>query len=262
MARRLYHCGRDGCTLRVVGRTAKLGARVQVGPVVFGLTLLLSPFAAVAAAEPWHKTGEEDGVVLETREVPGSPMPEFRGTTVIAAEFYDVAAVLDDLDRYCEWQQRCLKAREVARVSELDRYFYSRTGVPWPLQDRDVVVRGKSVGLAEGQEVWVRFESVTDARWPPIDGVVRIPLAKGSWHVVRIDDGHTMVQYQVQADPGGLVPGWAARLSAKQVPRDTLAGLRRQLPKIKGKYAAFVAKWRDKGQPPSVAPPQHASPAN
>ncbi len=234
---------------------------------VFAVTLLacasMVGATCVAAAQAWHKTGEEEGVVLETRDVPGMAMPEFRGTTVVNAGFYLVAAVLDDLDRYCEWQQRCVKAKEVSRISELERIFYSRTGAPWPLQDRDTVVHGKSVGLAEGQQAWVRFEALTDTRWPPVSGVVRMPYVKGHWHLVRIDDSHTRVAFQVQADPGGLVPAWAAKLSARQVPRDTLAGLRRQVAKSPSRYQAFLARWRDKSEtPPAVTPQLQGSPDN
>jgi len=202
-----------------------------------------------AAGESWQRTGEEDGVLLETRDVAGAAMPEFRGTTTIPADLYDIAAVLDDLDRYCDWQKRCVKARELARAGELDRHFYTRTGAPWPLHDRDAVLRGRTTGLAEGADVWVRFESVADPRWPPVDGVVRMPLTRGHWRLVRIDGARTRVEFQVQVDPGGIVPAWAARLSARQVPRDTLAGLRRHVPRMIGKYAPFLARWRDKPQP-------------
>ncbi len=211
-----------------------------------GLALVAT--GATAAAEPWRRGAEEDGVVLETRELAGQPMPEFRGTTIVAAELYDVAAVVDDLNHYCDWNKRCVKAREYQRVSDTERVFYTRSGAPWPLSDRDAVLLGRVTGLAEGNDVMVRFEAMADPRWPAVDGVVRMPVVKGHWRMVRIDAKTTKVEYQVQVDPGGIVPGWAAKLTAKQVPRDTLAGLRRQVAKGPGRYAAFLKRWRDKGE--------------
>lgn len=200
-------------------------------------------------AAEWQRTGSEDGVVLETREVADSSLPEFRGTAVLDAPLYEIAAVIDDIDRFCEWQKRCVLAKQLQRINDGERVFYTRTEVPWPLQDRDTVLLGKVSGLPEGQDVWVRFASVADPRWPAKDGVVRMPSVRGHFRLTRIDEMHTRAEYQVRADPGGMVPGWAARLSAKQVPRDTLAGLRRHLPKVKGKYAAFLEKWQPKPAP-------------
>lgn len=230
---------RNGSSARWAVRFWALGAAAVICSVI------ASP---AAATEPWRRSGEEDGVVLETREVAGQPMPEFRGTTIVSAELYDVAAVVDDLNHYCDWNKRCVKAREYQRISDTERVFYTRSGAPWPLSDRDVVLLGRVTGLAEGTDVMVRFEALTDARWPAVDGVVRMPVVKGHWRMVRIDAKTTKVEYQVQVDPGGIVPGWAAKLTAKQVPRDTLAGLRRQVAKGPARYAAFLKRWRDKGE--------------
>lgn len=217
------------------------------------IALLLA--SAPCRAEGWKRTGVEDGVTLETREIPGSPMPEFRGTAVMNADLYEIAAILDDLNRFCEWNARCVKTREYLRTSDTDRVFYTRTGAPWPLSDRDVVLHGTVTGLAEGEEVVVRFAGIEDPRWPAVDGCVRMPLVKGLWRMTRLPDGNTRVEYQVQADPGGIVPGWAARLSAKQVPRDTLTGLRRHLLKVRGRYQTYLDKWR---RPPAPAQPPAA----
>ena len=216
-----------------------LAVGIVVGPVL--------PTAAVATE--WVAKGEDDGVILHSREVGDSSLPEFRGTTTVAANIYQLAAVIDDLDRHCDWQKRCARAKQLQRISDSERLFYMRSEAPWPLQDRDTVLRGRVAGLIEGTDVWVRFESIRDSRWPALDGVVRMPFVRGHFRMTRIDDGHTRIEYQVHADPGGVVPAWAARLSAKQVPRDTLAGLRRHLPKVHGNYPAFIDKWKPKPSP-------------
>lgn len=204
---------------------------------------------AIALAADWERHGTEDGVLLESRQVPDSSLPEFRGSTTLAATILEIAAIIDDLGRFCEWQKRCVGARQLQRTSDTERIFYTRTEAPWPLQDRDTVLRGKVAGLGENQDIVVRFEHLHDPRFPPHPGVVRMPTLTGHFRMTRIDGDHTRVEYQVRADPGGMVPAWAARLSARQVPRDTLAGLRRHLPKVRGQYAAFIDKWRAPAAP-------------
>ncbi len=207
---------------------------------ILGLLCLCLP--ALALAEPWQRVGVEDGVTLEMRDVPGSDLPEFRGTAILPAGLYEVAGVVDDLDHFCDWNARCVKNREYVHISDTERIFYMRTGAPWPLDDRDALLHGSVTGLGTS-EITVRFRAIADARWPPVDGCVRMPMVVGSWKMTRLSDQQTRVEYQVRADPGGHVPAWAARLTAKQVPRDTIAGLRRHLPRVRGRYQSFADKW-------------------
>ncbi|MBM4342580.1 MAG: START domain-containing protein [Deltaproteobacteria bacterium] len=211
--------------------------------------IVLGCLPVAAGAAQWERHGTEDGVLLESRQVEGSSLPEFRGSATLAAPILEIAAVIDDLDRFCQWQKRCVGARQLQRTSDTERIFYTRTEAPWPLQDRDTVLRGKVSGLGDNLDVVVRFDHLHDPRFPPYPGVVRMPTGSGHFRMTRVDDDHTRVEYQVRADPGGWVPAWAARLSARQVPRDTLAGLRRHLPAVRGRYAEFIEKWRTKPSP-------------
>lgn len=217
----------------------------------WAVPLVLWP--ALGLAADWELLGTERGVRVETREVAGSDLPEFRGTTTMPFDIYEIAAVLDDLNHFCDWNQRCVSTRELARDDELHRIFYTRTGAPWPVQDRDAVLRGEVTGLAEGNDVMVKFWSIRDPRWPAKSGAVRMPKVKGHWRMWRVGPNQTKVEYQVLADPGGLVPAWAARRTARDVPRDTLAGLRRHIPKVRSKYEAYVNRWR-KPAPPAATP--------
>lgn len=51
----------------------------------------------------WYRTS-----ISETREVAGQDLPEFRGTTTINADLYELAAILDDLGKFCDWNKRCI----------------------------------------------------------------------------------------------------------------------------------------------------------
>lgn len=217
--------------------------------------------AWAADTEEWKRIANDDGIAIDTREITGMNMPAFRGTTVVRGGIYDVAAILDDMSRYCEWTKRCITTKELHKYGEFDRVFYHRTGTPWPLKDRDCVFRGKVSGLLDGVDVMVAFESIRWPHMPPKDDAVRMPTARGHYHLTRIDAGNTRVEFMIQADPGGIVPQWAANLSAKAIPADTLAGLRRQVVKTRGKYENFVKRFTD--EKPATVPdlPAKAAPA-
>jgi len=208
------------------------------------LALLLAFTAPIRADEGgWERDTTEAGIVVSTRTEPGRGLPVFKGVGVVDANLHEVLAVLDDTGRFTEWMPSCAKARVIKKISEFDRIEYNRTAAPWPVSDRDVVVRSTLEGSAEKQEVWARFQSVTAPGQGPIAGVVRMPRLRGFYHLQAIDEGHTRVTYQVDADPGGMLPDWLVKRTSRRLPIDTILGLRKQIKKTKGKYEAFLQRY-------------------
>lgn len=207
------------------------------------LLLLASVVSMPAAAQSWKKISSEDGIIVEIREIPGQDLPDLRGTAVIKAELYEVAALVEDVDHTCDWAKRCMGSRVLKRVNEAEMYFYSRTVAPWPAQDRDAALHAVATGLERGDEVVLKFSSVATPMMPPVDGVVRMPVLRGHYKMWRIDDENTRVEFLVHADIGGMIPNWLSNMLSKSIPYDTLSGIRRHLPKTRAKYADKVAKW-------------------
>ena len=209
-------------------------------------TLLALPLliAQPAWAGGWSKLSNDDGILVETREVPDQEMPDVRGTMVMKGDFYEIAALIEDVDHTCDWAKRCLGSRVIKRITESEMIFYSRTTAPWPVQDRDAVLHAVATGLERGDDVTMRFESIQTPLGPPVDGVVRMPVLKGHYRMQRIDDQTTKLEFTVHADIGGWIPTWLCKSLSKSIPYDTLAGIRRHLPKVRAKYAEKVEKWQ------------------
>ena len=202
-------------------------------------------FTTIAHADEagWERDTSEAGIVVSTRNENGRGLPVFKGVGIVDANLNEVLAVLDDISRFTEWMASCVGARVVKKISEFERLEYNRTGAPWPVSDRDVVVRSTVEGSAEKKEVWARFQSVSVAGSGPLDGVVRMPKLRGFYHMQAIDDGHTRVTYQVDADPGGMLPDWLVKRTSRRLPIDTIIGLRKQTKKMKGRYEAFLNRY-------------------
>ncbi len=216
----------------------------RLGSVSSAIFVLSALAAWPAEAAGWSKLSNEDGILVETREVPDQEMPDVRGTMVMKGEFYEICALIEDVDRTCDWAKRCLGSRILKRISDSEMIFYSRTTAPWPVQDRDAVLHALATGLDRGDDVTMRFESIQSPLGPPIDGVVRMPVLKGHYRISRVDDQTTRIEFTVHADIGGWIPSWLSKSLSKAIPFDTLAGIRRHLPKVRAKYAEKVEKWQ------------------
>jgi hypothetical protein len=212
------------------------------------LAAVLALAAAVTAPEvraenvgPWQQVRDEAGIRVQRRMVEGSNLHEFQGRGVIDAPLPTVLAVLHDVGRAPEWMHKCAGAHVVEHIDERHEVVYNRTAAPWPVADRDTVLASEAVFDARTHEVRIDFWSVTHPKEPPVRGVVRMPSLRGHWLLSPVNGGRaTQAEYQVHADPGGSLPGWIVNMVSKQLPFQTIAGLREQ---VKRRHYPDYEKW-------------------
>jgi len=193
-------------------------------------TVLFSHAAAAKDDGPaFEEIFQDEGITVWRREIPGTSLVEFRGRGVVKAPIVKIAAVIRDDTRKTEWMKNCVGAATVRYTKTGQAVVYNRTGSPVPLvSDRDIVLLTKVNVDAAKRAVVISFSQVEDPKMPPVDGVVRMPQLKGYWKLEQVDKGSTRVTYQVQADPGGLLPKWLVNWVNKKLPFHTVNNLRGQ----------------------------------
>ena len=217
--------------------------RLLLALVAAALLVTSLPGGAARAEDGWTQDADEKGVVVTVKSVPGRGLPIFRGVGQVDAGLFEILAVLDDISKFTEWMSDCTAARIVKQKNEFERIEYNRIAAPWPVSDRDTTIRSwVEVNVAKA-EVKARFQSVDTPDQPPVSGVVRMPRLEGYYLLQAIDAGHTRVTYQVDADPGGMLPEWLIKLTTRKLPIETLVGLRRQVARTRGKYEVFLKRY-------------------
>jgi hypothetical protein len=204
--------------------------------------VLLATGAARADGE-WQTVVAQDGVRVEERIEPGRALPELRATVEIDAGIFEVLAVIRDVPRQTEWMADCEESRLLREEGPDVSIFYNRTGAPWPVSDRDVVLRAETILLEPSARASVRFANVADPSAAVIDGIVRMPRLVGAYDLVALSPERTRVTYELDIDPGGSLPAWAVTRTTRGMPLYTLLGLRRQVGATRGAYADFVSAW-------------------
>ncbi|MCA9709599.1 MAG: hypothetical protein KDK70_27420 [Myxococcales bacterium] len=198
----------------------------------------------------WTPVAQEDGITVTSRPSEQSPLPVFRGVGVVDAPLWEVLAVITDADRHYEWIFACSASGLVAQTSDATGIVYNRTATPWPVPDRDVVLDTQIEVIDAERELAVRFSATTHPQRPPEDGVVRMTYLRGHYHLWAVDPEHTRVEYQVDSDPGGRLPTWLATRGTRDMPLESLRGLRAQLQRTRGTYDERVATLRRTLLPP------------
>ena len=198
----------------------------HVRPVRFALLTALAAllFSTPALAAEWSAVRSEAGITVEQQETPGRVLPVLRATTDIAAEPDAVLAWITDASTFTRWMHNCEEAQLLKQDGEVS-FAYTRVGAPWPVSDRDAVVRSTRSEPGGGHRVV--FQSTDELGLAEKSGIVRMPKIEGSWNLEPNGAGGTRVVYQVDSDPGGSLPGWLVAQVANDMPYQTLLKLRR-----------------------------------
>jgi hypothetical protein len=168
----------------------------------------------------------EDGITVEEESAPGRTLPILFGTVTMKARPEEIAAWVSAVNTYVDWQHNCEEAR-VIRLPDGTRLSYNRIGSPWPVSDRDVVLRSTRKNFPDGR-IRIEFHSTDEAKLAVPSGVVRMPRLVGSYDLTPEASG-TKVVYTVDSDPGGSLPGWLVRQASKDLPYETLKKLEQKV---------------------------------
>lgn len=206
----------------------KSGLTTLATVLALSITVPLHAESSPRASE-WEHIDEDEGIDLWKQDVPGQLVPSFRGQVVIAAEIGAVSHAIEDYRAHPQWMHRCAESGVIRQLNELDAIMYNRLDSPWPVADRDVVVKTHKQVSADGSEIELSFQNVKDPQKPEIDGVVRMPKLVGHYKLTRAGAKKTKVEYQVAANPGGSLPQWIIKRVARDMPYVTLAKLRERV---------------------------------
>lgn len=178
----------------------------------------------------WKQVIDKNGIKVFTRPSEKSQFDEFKGVTTINVDINVIDKVLADTSNATEWMHNCIKSKLLER-NEKHVVLYQVTKAPWPVSSRDLIV--ESIRKEKGNSIVRNMKITTHPKAPPkTNKLVRVPKLKGSWTLTKKGTA-THVVYQILMDPGGKLPTWLANSASKDLPFNTLEGLKKIVKKPK-----------------------------
>ena len=214
--------------------------------VVFSLLAFIL-FVSFAFAEDdkssWKKIKEEEGIISHSRTTSLSPINEIKSVGIIDAPVAVVEAVLRDIPAQSEYMFMCVEAyRLVLPKKENGKdnfYVYNRTGMPWPVNDRDFVVNPRLMIDKSSGILYVIIKAVSSS-YKKADNIVRIPLGFARYVLTPVGNNRTEMLYQILADPGGNLPAVLVNMMTKNIAHKTVANIRKLTKNDKYKNATEI----------------------
>lgn len=190
----------------------------------------------------WKVERREQGITVSRRQRAGEMLAAFRGEGRVKAHVLQVLAVILDVREVERWAYGITDAHSVRHVDDRTELVYLYSDTPWPVRDRDMVVRRSVHIITPGSEFGVSLRCEPDARAPRA-GVIRVRDCDSSFRIRKIDANTTEVTYEMALDPEGTLPTWASSWVARTAPVKTLLAIESRAARNQGRYAAFVQRW-------------------
>lgn len=228
--------------------------------VALGSMLLCLALTATARAQhapddlddSWRLVSDRNDIRVYMRHRDHSRLKTFRGITHLTLpDAHALAAVLNDYGTYPRWLHFVNNAEEIRRESELHRYLRFTTLLPWPLANREAVLKAQVVPFLATPEPYLEVQLTSAPDQLPLNNrYLRFPEIEGLIGVRSLGNDQFEVTYQLVLDPGGYIPAWLANILLRDAPYFTLERLRRIVyrPEYQGHYYPY-SDLRNSGPP-------------
>ena len=148
-------------------------------------------------------------------------------------------ALLKDAEFNQQWVYRSGGATILEENGYAQAYVYGIVDAPWPMRDRDTVVRFDYRQQADTKSITIAITNFPDFIATK-DEFVRVPRFGGYWKLQPEKDGWVEVIYQVYGDPGGWIPVWVANHAAVISVKRTLHKMRSAVTRYGSAQSEFV----------------------
>ncbi|MGQ0737958.1 MAG: START domain-containing protein [Bacteroidota bacterium] len=197
----------------------------------FPLFLLANLLTLSSSAQyDWKPEKEGNGIRVYLSDVKGSSFKAVKVECTFTGTYARLIAVLTNTSRFSEWIFHNKTSRLLKKNSVHDLVYYSETRMPWPLSNRDVIIRMRINTTNLPGSLSIQGNNEVDFI-PEIPGRVRVPHYKANWVVTMPASSSLKISYILEIDPGGSIPPWVANSYADKGPFETFSNLAEELKK-------------------------------
>ena len=201
----------------------KVMKRLSVGKCM-GLLIGLLCISNCFSQTEWSLKKDRDGIKVYTGKLADSKFNAIRVHCKLNASLSSLAAILLQPEIQPEWVIATKTSKLVKRLANNHLYYYNIASLPWPLENRDMVI-----------ELMIHQDSITkkmmiyanaiDKVLPPVSGLERIPFSQATWEVTPVSANEIQIDYILKINPGGGIPPWVVNMFIAKAPYESFHNL-------------------------------------
>lgn len=231
---------------RLVSVLAVLLTAIVVSAIASGMALAELPDED---SDSWSLRKETDNIKVFTMDQKNSSFQAFKAVAVLDTPIENLMAVMNNPESCVEWVHNCSESYAFGDGNFHDRYAYSVNDMPWPVTDRDYVLRIRTSGNKKDGEVIMDLNAIPDQRDKDGD-YVRVDKSDTLYRFIPEGDQTRMIWVQ-HTEPNGSIPGWLVNTLLVDIPVRSMEQLERVA--RKDRYQEHELIYDDKGKLQDVA---------
>lgn len=176
------------------------------------------------AQSAWEQIKDKDGIKVSRKNSDSSAFKSIKVEGFFEGTWDKLVYILKDTKHHSQWVYKSSNVRFVSSTDPNDFTYYTVTEVPWPFENRDLIINMKFNEDHTGK-VHRIVTNAQPADIPVKPGMVRVPYFKAVWLVKILDKNKMFISYTVSLNPGGSLPPWLVNTFAVKGPFETFRNL-------------------------------------
>ncbi|MCB9233549.1 MAG: hypothetical protein H6581_17970 [Bacteroidia bacterium] len=190
----------------------------KVFPILLLAFLLLNAFTFKSLTEDWKLAVDKGGVKVYTSKSEDSKLYATRVVMDLSLPVSKVEGIILDVTNHKSWMETIVLSEKLPNDGPGTMFSYYKSDVPWPVTDRDVVLKWEK--KKEGETTVIKSHTIA-GKVPEVEGLIRVPLQDNEYRLTPNAQGGCHFDYKASADPGGSIPAWFANQFITDVPFKT-----------------------------------------
>lgn len=177
--------------------------------------------------EKWAFVSEEDGIKTFRAKIENSDLFAFLGKGIINAPAESIMTVLRTIEGTELWSPMLINKKTIEDVSDLFAYTYQLHDLPWPLENRHLILKNKLYLSKKDKSLKVIFHSVDSKTYKDAEGI-KMHMGFGLIVLRPIDKKRTYLEVKVHLDPKGYLPDWLVNYIQQSWPYNFMKALEKK----------------------------------
>lgn len=186
------------------------------------LTVLMYTLTIAQAQESWELRRNENGITIYSQR--HNNIVQLRLLTEFNASAESLIAQLQNINNYVNWVYGNKRSGIIKKISNNDIIYFTEAHLPWPIQDRDLVIELNIKPANAIEPLTITAKSI-DGILPPKKHFIRVPYSLATWRVIPIPGNKIKIDYTFSIDPGGSIPGWLVNMTIAKGPYESFLKL-------------------------------------
>jgi hypothetical protein len=184
--------------------------------------------AQVPGAKDWHQVKQKNGIEVFTASGGHDGVKLIKVIAEMNGSLQRVKEIFTNIPLQESWVFGTRKSYLVKKMDENNMLYYNETGLPWPANNRDVVIRMVIEEDSSHKSLQITQEAEPGAL-PVSKGLVRVQHLSGHWVFTETGKNKLKAVYFLDVDPGGSLPAWIVNLFMAKGPYETFVKLQQLL---------------------------------